>query len=141
MRELGLRFWLAFTILTTLFAAATYPLITHVAGMADDLFEIGVWTGVGARVLFIAIYTILGLRGSSKWWKYNIGTIVVLLEVSALPYLAALGVAVSFNNGQLTTPLLVWIEIAGMLGSSLLVLWLSYIWLQVSREGHLQPKE
>lgn len=87
-----------------------------------------------AVILFVVIYTALGLRGPAKWWKTDFGNRIVLFPLAVFLSSCVLVWALLFHHGLINTPLSAWIYIGGYLGSDLVLLWGTYLW---GRAAHL----
>jgi hypothetical protein len=133
MRRVDWRFWTAAGLL-----ALAYLLLGYVYGKtAPDnlLYDIA---GVGtfcAAVLFIAVYTVLGLRGPAKWWRNDTGSSLVIAVGGIACITGPIAFAVLFNHGMINTQWWAWAEIGGTYMCGLAVLWLSFLWLRDRNGG------
>lgn len=134
MRRIGWRTWLLLLVLIAGTGLGGYPLQFHVGGWDDTLFRWATLLGFAARLAFIVIYTIFGLRRPPGWWKWNVGTVIVLMQAAGLAYVAPLAWAVTWHHGSITGPLAAWIEVDGMADSTALVAWASLMWLRIGRK-------
>lgn len=139
MRKIGWRFWVIVVTVIVAYMAAGWKYAAHAP--ANLLFDIGTLGTFFAAVLFIAVYTALGLRGPAKWWQNDVGVNLVLAVAALLPVTGPLAWAVIFHHGLLDTPLDVWIEIGGMFMSCLMILGLSWLWLWHRPDGSVSYKE
>ena len=127
MREIRWQFWAVLGTVVAGFAA----LGPFYAAKAPDnlLFDIATIGTFCAAALVIIVYTILGLVGPAKWWRNDVGTVVVMGAAAMMPLSGVLAWVVIFNHGLLTAAGLVWTEIgawywawAAMIGLGLLAL-------------------
>lgn len=93
------------------------------------LYNIGALATCVTAVLFIVIYTILGLRGPAKWWRNLTGTSIVIAVASLIASYGEIAWAVLFHHGLVDTPAEAWILIGGVYLSFIGVLGLSWLWL------------
>lgn len=87
-----------------------------------------------APVLFIAMYTALGLTGPNKWWKTDVGTNIVWLMIADIVDHGLIWWAVVFHQGMLDTPSLAWAYVGSQLAAALIVAWRGVIWLRAEQE-------
>ena len=82
MRTISWRFWAIFAALTALYILAGFMY----GKTAPDnlLFDIASVGAFGAALAFVAVYTILGLRGPAKWWRNDVGTFLVVATGSQM---------------------------------------------------------
>lgn len=94
-----------------------------------------------APLLFVLLYTTLGLTGGAKWWKTDVGTNIVWLELAVVCTGGILAWAFLFNHGDLNNPVLGWAYIGGLLAGALIITWRSVIWLRADRYArrHEEP--
>jgi hypothetical protein len=86
-----------------------------------------------APLLFLILYTILGLTGSAKWWTNDVGTNVAWLMVALIIEHGLICWAVVFNHGALHSPALAWAYVGSQLASALIVIWRGVIWTRAAR--------
>jgi hypothetical protein len=99
-------------------------------------YRTGLTVAAAAPVLFVAIYTVLGLTGAAKWWRNNLGTALVQAALTLVPITAPLALVLWVDNGSLST-WLAWIEVSGPVLSALAWLRLCVLWLRLHRAGRL----
>lgn len=131
MRRISWQFWLIAAAVVAAYVVAGFW-FNHSAP-ANLMYDIGTVGTCVAAVLFIAVYTILGLRGPAKWWRNDVGTCLVLAVGSMLPHMGPLAWAVIFNHGMLIAPWPVWIELGGTFLSGLMILAMALLWLSSPR--------
>lgn len=85
---------------------------------------------VAAPLAWIVLYTVQGLRGHGKWWKSDVGTNLVWLELAVVFTNGMIAWAQFFNHGLLNTPLQAWCYIGGVLAGVGIIAWRSVIWLR-----------
>ena len=99
------------------------------------LYRIGLTGAALAPVIFVAVYTWIGLYGNvpAAWWKDEIGTALVTAALTLVPVTAPLAVVFWFYGGHLTATWLAWLAVSGPCVSALAWLRLCLIWLRLSR--------
>jgi hypothetical protein len=125
-------FWVICAVLIAVYLLAGYEWSDHAP--VNDMFDIGAIGTFCAAAFFVALYSVLGFFGPAKWWRNDVGTMLVLAVAALLPVTGPLAWAVVFNNGMLVAPLPVWIEIGGMYASCLMILGLSWLWFRYRHE-------
>jgi hypothetical protein len=141
MNRLGKVFWSAAALLTLGYALAylVLPRTSNLSVLAD-VATLGTCFGA---VAFIAIWTVLGFQGRAKWWRQDIGTVVVMLAFGYIPQTAVLAWAILFNHGSINTPFPAWMYVGGLLMSAITVVWASVVWLrndaQLTRDAGQDP--
>lgn len=80
---------------------------------ANLLFDIATVGTFCSATLVLLVYTALGLTGPVKWWRNDVGTIVMLAAVALMPVSGPLAWAVIWKHGMLNTPVAVWTELGG----------------------------
>lgn len=101
--------------------------------------RLSVWLDKGATialafacVLFVAVYTVLGLRGRAKWWRNDIGMTLVIKTLCLAVALVPLIIAEFFTLSLLADEIAVWV-ITGALGTAaFMIFWRSWIWLRIA---------
>jgi hypothetical protein len=104
-------------------------------------YRLGLTAAAIVPVLFAVIYTVLGLRGSAKWWRNSIGTALVQAALTLVPIAGPLAWVFWADNGILHSSWLAWIEVSGPVVSALAWLRLCVIWLRVHHMMVPDPEE
>lgn len=92
--------------------------------------------------LFIVVYTLIGFSHSGRagrWWKNDIGVTLVWAKAAIIAESAVLAWTFLFHGGQLTGPLAAWIFLGGPIAASLIILWRTFIFVRIWREGRSRP--
>lgn len=89
-----------------------------------------------APLLFVILYTALGIAGGARWWQSDVGTNIVWLELAAFIDHAFIFWAVLFNHGILNEPWQAWAYVGCQFAAAAIVTWRSVIWL---RNWHRDP--
>jgi hypothetical protein len=100
------------------------------------------WIQVAAAscpALFVVLYTVLGLTGGAKWWKTDVGTNFVWLELAVFTTAGSIAWAVLFNHGLINTPLRAWIYLGGSLAGAIIITWRSVIFLRAEMWRRREP--
>lgn len=133
-RRLTWRFWAAIGTLAVLYAILGFPL-GHDGTVEEWVYRIGLTAASAAVLVFVGVYTVLGLRSdlpSAKWWRTTMGSIVVAGAFSLLPTTAPLAWTFWVDNGILTPSWLAWAEVSGPALSGLVWLLASAFWIKAS---------
>lgn len=141
MRLVGWRFWAVFVALVGSWIALG-PFFDESTKAISWISKISIIAQPVAVILFVAVYTLLGLRGPYKWWRTDFGNRIVLFPLAVFMSSCVLVWALLFHAGSITGPLAAWIYIGGYLGSDILLLWGTYVWLRAARsdkEDHTLP--
>ncbi|HEY7432003.1 MAG TPA: hypothetical protein VH641_14875 [Streptosporangiaceae bacterium] len=137
MRRIGWPFWAA------LAAAAAGWVVAGICwgGRADGnlLYNIAAITACAAALLFIGVYTVLGVTGPAKWWRNDLGSLLVLAVASQLPMTGTITWAVLFHGGLVNTLPLAWALIGGTWASALVILALTAVWLRINLASRKDP--
>jgi hypothetical protein len=98
------------------------------------LFRVGLTGAALAPVLFVAVYTWIGLSGRAPaaWWKDEIGTALVIAALTLVPLAAPLAYTFWLQGGVLTSTWLAWLEVSGPCVSALAWLRLCVMWIRIS---------
>lgn len=101
------------------------------------MYRIGLTAAAILPLVFVAIYSWIGLRGpvAAAWWRSEIGTSLVIAALTLVPIAGPLAWVFWVDNGVLTSSWLAWIEVSGPCVSALAWLRLCWVWLRVSRSG------
>lgn len=134
MRVSAARAWAVIIGLALAWAAAG-PWLAHQRAVVGWLARAGAVADFAAPALFIVTYTILGLTGPSKWWRDPIGMTLVLFAGAAVAQSAVLAWVFIFGHGALAGPALVWAYLGGLIGAPLIILWRTWMWISISRQG------
>jgi hypothetical protein len=102
--------------------------------VVHNLTDVSLVAAVLCPAAFIVIYTVMGLTGSAKWWRNDIGTNIVWMQLAEVMTLGILAYSVVFHSGQLLSPALVWAYIGGLLAGAVITVWRSVIWLRAYRK-------
>lgn len=93
------------------------------------LYNIAAIGSCAAAVMFVAVYTVLGLTGPAKWWRNTFGSALVIAVGSQIPTSGVIAYAVLFHGGLVNTVPLAWALIGGTYLTGLMILALSWMWL------------
>jgi hypothetical protein len=137
VRQPGWRLLAVVAVTAVLWAAAGYWL------SSDDsveawLYRIGLTGAALAPLLFVGIYTWIGLSGRAPaaWWRDEVGTALVIAALTLVPLAAPLAYVFWFMGGALTQSWLAWLAVSGPCVSALAWLRLCWLWLRISgRKG------
>lgn len=83
-----------------------------------------------APIAWIMIYTVQGWLGHGKWWRTDLGTNLVWMQIAVLCSDGLVGYSQWFSHGLLDTFTEAWIYIGGVLASIIVITWRSVIWLR-----------
>jgi hypothetical protein len=129
--------WTALAVLIAAYALAGLLFSKHING--NLLYNIGALGTCITAILFVTIYTVMGLRGPAKWWRNLTGTSIVIAVASLIASYGEIAWAVVFHKGLVDTPAEAWILIGGTYLSFIGVLGLSWLWLGY-RHTHFDEK-
>lgn len=138
-RRPGWRLWGTALILAVVWAASGYWLSSD--GNAEMwIYRIGLTAATIAPLLFVGVYTWLGLskRVPAAWWRDEIGTSLVIAAASLIPIAAPLAYVFWFENGMLTSSWLAWLEVSGPCVSAIAWIRLCEIWVRMARARRRQ---
>jgi hypothetical protein len=98
------------------------------------LYKLGLTGAALAPLLFVAIYTWIGLSGRARarWWKDEIGTALAIAALTLVPLAGPLAYVLWWDNGEVAAPWLIWVELSGPLVSALAWLRLCWMWIRIS---------
>lgn len=99
-----------------------------------NLYKYGLGAVCIIALVYVAVYTFLGLTGSAKWWRTNMGSNFVLLALGVLPIAGPLTWVFWVDHGQLTSSWLAWIEVGGPPASALLYARQCSLWLYAAKQ-------
>jgi hypothetical protein len=114
-------------------AVAAWVVLGHFYATSPRLGWLPDWVQVAAAVCplaFVILYTVLGLTGGAKWWRTDMGTNFVWLELAVFTTAGSVAWAVLFAHGLINTPLRAWIYIGGSLAGAVIITWRSAIFLR-----------
>ena len=125
--------WASFGLVVVAYVSFGFtPLAARVNG--NDFYNVASLTACGAAILFIATYTVAGFLGYGKWWRNDVGSLLVLAVAATLPTSGLIAWAVLFHHGLVNTVQLAWILIGGTCLQAMMILGLDWIWIR-SRFG------
>jgi hypothetical protein len=132
----ALRAWVIAAVLVIAWAALG-PLYAGDGPLDNLLAKIGAIAACAVPLTFIVVYTAIGIAGAAKWWRWDIGTCLVLFMAGVIAQNLPLAWAFIFHHGMLNTPVDVWTYLGGLLGGSILIGWCTRIWLRI----HLRSRK
>lgn len=100
------------------------------------IFRYGLLGASLIPVLFAAVYTVLGLRGATRWWTNTLGTALVMASLTLVPITWPLAWVFWFDGGNLRQSWLAWVEVSGPVLSALAWLALCVVFLRIHRDGN-----
>jgi len=106
-----------------------------------DLYNVSIVALPAAALLFSLEYTVMGFRGSAKWWTNDLGTTIVMKDVAIITSNIVLAWAQLFNHGLIDTPLPAWIYVGGVTGAVLILVWRILVWLRVYRQERISGRQ
>lgn len=132
MKKVTWRTWTWIAVFVAIYLACGFAYAKN--GIVESwLYRIGLTAATIAPLLFIGIYTILGFRGSAKWWLNSLGTALVQAALTLVPIAAPLAWVFWVDGGVLTSSWLAWIEVSGPAVSALAWLRLGILWILIYR--------
>jgi hypothetical protein len=127
-------------VLTVAYSALGFAYSSH-AGLELQLYK-GVLIGLAvAAALFVAVYTVIGLKGAARWWKNDIGLTLVLKDVAIAFAVLPPILSIFFQFGRLTSDIAAWIDIGALGAASLIIFWRTWIWVRIARQPLLPVSE
>lgn len=134
VRRPGWRLLAVIAIGAAVWAATGFWLSSN-GNVEEWLYRIGLTVAALAPLLFVGIYSWIGLYGrvAAAWWKDEVGTALVIAALTLVPLAAPLAYVFWFQGGVLTSTWLAWLEVSGPCVSALAWLRLCWIWLRLSR--------
>ena len=98
------------------------------------LYRYGLTVAALAPVVFVLVYTVIGLTGkiAAAWWRSTIGTALVVAALTLVPVTGPLAWVFWFDNGILHQSWLAWLEVSGPCVSALAWLGLAALWLRIA---------
>jgi hypothetical protein len=102
--------------------------------------NVEMWTSrIGWVALIFAPLVVVAAYALSqqKWWQNTLGTGLVLLCFAYLPIAIPLAWVFAFDNGKLTNTWLGWFFVSGPFLSSLVLLFLSFVFLLIRKDREL----
>lgn len=133
------RAWLVIFGLLVVFIACG-PYLEHKDRIVSDLYDVAIVTLPLSALLYTVIYTVLGFRGRSKWWREDVGMAIVTPYIAVIFSGSMLAWAALFNKGMLTASWQAWVYIGGVLAGGWLMLWRSWVWLATSARFRTKPE-
>jgi hypothetical protein len=133
-KEPGWRLWAWIITGAAAWAAAGYWL--NGVDVAEAwTYRVGLTAASVVPVLFVAIYTWIGLYGRvpAAWWRDEVGTALVIAALTLIPITWPLAWVFWFQGGSLHSSWLAWLEVSGPCVSALAWLRLCWMWLRLSR--------
>lgn len=98
-------------------------------GVVEEwMYRIGLTVSTITPVLFVATYTVYGMRGHGKWWTNPLGSSLVVAALSLSYICAPLAYVFWFMNGLLTASWLAWWEVSAPCVAALAWLALAWVW-------------
>jgi hypothetical protein len=82
-------------------------------------------------LIFISVWTWLGLHGPSKWWNTDIGTTLMVFAIAVFCRSAEVAWATAFTHGSISSPFQAWVYIGTLLLAMSMMLWRTWIWLYI----------
>lgn len=139
-RPVTWRLWAGIAAVAVTWAVTGYWLSSN--GQVEEwMYRAGLTVASLAPLLFVAIYTWIGLRGkvAAAWWRDDLGTALVIAALSLVPIAAPLAYVFWFQGGMLTSTWLAWLEVSGPCVSSVAWLRLCWMWVWLSRRRAAPP--
>lgn len=132
----GWRLWAGIAAGAALWAAAGFWLSGN-GSVEAWLYRIGLTIAAVAPLMFVAIYTWIGLRTDvpAAWWRDELGTMLVIAALTLVPIAAPLAYVFWFMGGQLHQSWLAWLEVSGPCVSAVAWLRLCWMWLVLANGG------
>lgn len=140
MKRVTWRFWALTVGVIIAYGLLGIP-FHHNDKVEYNLYKYGLGAVCVIALGYVAVYTFLGLTGSAKWWKTNMGSNFVLLALGVLPIAGPLAWVFWFDHGLLTSTWLAWCEVGGPPASALLYARQTTLWLHAVREHDPQLDE
>jgi hypothetical protein len=97
-------------------------------GVVAALENVAIVVATVAPVVFIAVYTALGLAGFGKWWRTDLGLTFVFVEIAFAGVIMPRFLSAIFGIGSPSDPWYRWVNIGGLVAGALVVLWRTAIW-------------
>lgn len=111
------------------------------AGVVGPMAKWGIVAACISPILFIVVYTVIGLTRTGKkgrWWGNDLGVTLVWAEIAILAQSGPLAWAFLLHHGQLTGPLAAWIYLGGLIASPLIIAWRAVVFIRIWLEGRRQ---
>jgi hypothetical protein len=128
MKPVSWRLWAIFAALGVIYVGAGF--IYGATAPLNVLFDIASVAAFSASLLFVAVYTVRGLRGTGKWWRNTVGTFLVMATGSQMAVAGIPAFAVIFNDGLINTQWWGWCWIGAYFLSGAMVLAMAVLWLR-----------